>query len=371
MLTSGNIDQVSSPFDPNDDRTAQSMSEVDNFGLTGAGFVYGEFDNAFSVTFIGGYGLSASVGRSPGGLDSHPWAFEVDPGEVGRLTVDKFRVEVKGGLVDVAAGAQLAEPYLDSDNYPAGTNIGNPRIRLNSGATMTDADMVRADDYGGIASPSALVDGTNCAVGTSIMRLGIHETVGTCRTTGLGNTISGTTAYDNSLPPNYDITASTSATWVKLGTWVSHAPGTLGISFYTGVGFTSGANNQSMAEAIIRIGNGAAAPNISGASVFSRGGSAITGIKVVATGGSTSITNSSWDIYIDEMALATGNFVINKATFDEWINAGAITADPGSASSTVAVGDVQSVVTVPAGTGGATKTCTVLPTVVNGIVTGC
>jgi hypothetical protein len=345
VMTSTNIDHVSSPFDATDNIGVSSMSQVEFYGANGSGWTFGEIDNAYSILYIGGYGLGPSTG-------GHPWGFEVDAGNAGRLQVDHMRIEGKGGLLDIAAGTTLQASYLDADVYRAAPYLGIPQVRLNSGASIASADMIRSDDYGGSGgSISALVDGTNCSVQSSILRLGIFETIGSCATSGNGNTISGTTDYDRSLPPNIQLTASVSPTWMKLGTWISNSPSigaTLGLKFYTGAGFTAGANNQAVAEAFIRNANGlGSAPNLSGASLFNYGISALIGLKVVATGGSTSVTNQSWDIYVNEAAFTNGNYIVEKSPHDQWISIGTPTADPGSASSTIVVGTVT---TVPSAT---------------------
>lgn len=368
VITSSNVDHVSSLFSATDDRTMQSMSQVDFYSASGSGRVFGEFEDAFSINFIGGFGL--------GGFSAdHPWGFEVDAGEVGRLSIDKFRIESKGGLLDVAAGAQLQEPYLDSDVYLGPTLLlGLPQVRLNGTASMLNADMVRADDYGGSGPHvSALVDGdAGCTVSTSILRLSIFRTIGTCLTTGVGNMVSGTVNYDNSLPVSYPMPAAAISTWVKLGTWtfsIGSGGSTLDIRFSVGAGFSPGnADKPALGDLFIRSGNDTTAPNISAATLHmaGQGQPALLAAKIVATGGSTSITNSSWDIYLQEAAFANGNYQIFKSFGDQWLVSNTLATDPGTGATIVpgtVFKDPLFTTATPSGT------CTLngfIPTVLNG-----
>jgi hypothetical protein len=347
VLTSNNVDHVSSPFDGNDILGTQSMSEVEFYSPNGFANILAEIEDAFSITFIGGYGL--------GGSDpAYPWGFQAE-GNVGRLTIDKFRLEGRGGVIDITNGSTLNEPYVDVDTYRVAPVLGFPQFRLNGTASISYADMLRSDDYGGSSgSISALVDGdSGCSVNGSIMRLGIFETPGTCLTTGRGNSISGLSIApgvnnaDWSLPPTYQLSVFASPTWVKLGTWVSNTPGvgdSLHIAFFTGNNFNQGTNAQSMADVVVRNANGlGSAPNISGATLFAYGSNPFTGLKIVATGGSTSVTNQSWDIYVDAGAQSAGIYRIDKESSDQWIASNTTSSDPGVASSTVVVGMVQSI----------------------------
>jgi hypothetical protein len=181
---------------------------------------------------------------------------------------------------------------------------------------------------------------------------------------GSGNTITGSSlaipSYDYSVNPDYQLATGSTTSWVKLGTWVSHPNGdTLGIRLYSGPGANAGANQQSFSDIIVRNANGASAPNLSGASLLTYGANPFTGLKIVATGGSTSITNLSWDIYVRETGFASGTYHIEKQFNDQWINSNTLVSDPGPASSTVSVGSIQSVVAGYSGTTGALPRATI------------
>jgi hypothetical protein len=283
-------------------------------------------------------------------------AFEFDPGESGRIKLDGFRTETKAGGVYIAG--ELAEPYINLDVYRA--NATTAQIFIAAGGTLISADMVRVDDYGGSSVPAPLIDGeAGCSAQGSNIRIGLWQSFGTCQLSGAGNTISGLSlqvpSYDYSVNPDYTLASTSSTTWVKLGTWVANPNGdTLDIRLYSGPGDNVGSNQQMLADLIVRNANGASAPNLSGASLLTYGANPFLGVKIVATGGSTSPTNQSWDIYVQETSFSAGTYHIEKQYSDQWINSNTLTSDPGAASSTVLVASIQAVLSsttaAPSGT---------------------
>jgi hypothetical protein len=351
VLTSNNIDHVRSLFDANDDTSTQSMSAIDVISMTGGTQgTFAELDNAYSINFIGGYALG-------GPSTTHPYAFEFDPGESARFRSDGFRVEQKGGAVYISPNTTLREPYINMDLYRA--NETEPGVYIASGSNLIDADMVRIDDYGGSSVVVPLVDGAaGCSVAGSLLRIGVWENLGTCQLSGVGNSITGASlaipSNDYSLNPGYALITGAGRQWTKLGTWVANANGsTLDIRIYSGAGANVAANQQMMADLIVRNANTASAPNLSGASVLTYGANPIAGVKIVATGGNTSPTNQKWDIYVETTGFSSGTYAITKQYDEQWINSDTLTGDPGPASSTVLVGTIQQVMSGYSATTGA------------------
>jgi hypothetical protein len=130
-----------------------------------------------------------------------------------------------------------------------------------------------------------------------------------------------------------------SITWYKLGTWVSTADGSrMTMEIVGTTGYGAGSADVGTTRVVISTGNGAS-PNIVGYYYAEGGNGLLTGMKAVATGGVA--TGRTWDIWAS-ISTFTGNSHIkvelgndtNPATW-AWILASG--ADPGAASSTVAV----------------------------------
>lgn len=138
----------------------------------------------------------------------------------------------------------------------------------------------------------------------------------------------------------YGTVSGASAAWYKLGTWVAGSvPDVLRIEYSGGGGYGTGSAAQSHATISIRGGNQTVAPNLSGISWWENGGAqAIVAVKAAATGGSTSPTNASWDIYVEVNGFSGGQweFIPTPGATFTW--SGASASDPGAASSTVVVG---------------------------------
>jgi|GEM_PF-7089164 len=132
-----------------------------------------------------------------------------------------------------------------------------------------------------------------------------------------------------------------SAQWVHLGTWVfAGEPSQFKAELVAGGGYNSGGAQQGTCLLYVRTANGGTAPNISGASYFGfGGGTLIGGFKVVATGSSTSATNTSWELYIYQEGATGGIVLVDLQEGDTFTYSGATgQTDPGAASSTVVVG---------------------------------
>jgi hypothetical protein len=351
VFTQTNVDHVTGVFSSTEDLSSQSMSEVECFSCRGSGNVFAEMENAYTVTFIGGYGLGGFLSLT------HPWGFEVDAGQVGRLTIQNFRVEGKNGLISVAPGASIHEPWIMTDLYrcPACSPYANgttPQIYLNSGGTLIDAAMVQVDDYGGSGAFIApVVDGVApCSIVKSTIFIGVWQSQGTCNNgtlTGESNHIIGAGSNDDALQQSYPLNSYGAGLngWVKLGTWRNgtQAQGnTLKIVLLGGYGFNTigGGPSQGEADILIRMGNGLQAPNLVGIQMTTIGSTGITPgstvydeLKVAATGGSTSPTNASWDVYVHQRQnFSGGSYVVYKQGEDQWLPLDLLVSDPGAAA---------------------------------------
>lgn len=136
--------------------------------------------------------------------------------------------------------------------------------------------------------------------------------------------------------------ASGTAQWAKLGTWVAANTGgnALRLEFSAGAGYNSNAYQQSFGSIIVRIGNNAVAPNLSGLSwqETQSQGQALMNAKAVATGGSTAPGNLSWDIYVEYNAFAIGMWEAIYSSGASFTFSDTAASDPGAGSSTVFVG---------------------------------
>lgn len=137
------------------------------------------------------------------------------------------------------------------------------------------------------------------------------------------------------LPDNGESTA-----WVKLGTWVAGQLGSdITITVVNGKGFNTNAADANITEIIARNGNDTAAPNLSLPYYWSRGNPSnisVAGVKFVATGNSTSISNRSWDIWISLPIFSHGHFTVSMTAVDTFTYSGALGSDPGAAAYIVA-----------------------------------
>jgi hypothetical protein len=135
-----------------------------------------------------------------------------------------------------------------------------------------------------------------------------------------------------------------SNTWTKLGTWAGGAQtSSLLITINAGSGYNTNANQQSVATIQIRSGNQGSAPNLSGATAQVNGNQFLLALKVAATGGNSSSSNSSWDVYVQTGSFSGGHYSVSVAPGQTWTNISSSSSDPGAASSTVVIGTVQNV----------------------------
>lgn len=139
------------------------------------------------------------------------------------------------------------------------------------------------------------------------------------------------------------------ASWVKLGTWVTTANSgngtSLKIECHTGAGFNTGSGQQSITDILIRSGNCTAAPNISGITSVASGGTIpISQVAAAATGGSTATGNNSWDILLNLTSFANGFALVLFADGDSFTYSGATGQTAPVAGTTAVIATTSQVV---------------------------
>jgi hypothetical protein len=169
----------------------------------------------------------------------------------------------------------------------------------------------------------------------------------------LDNIGDGTT-YQRAQQYSFGNNTGTDGVWMHVGTLVLSYGSSATLTWHTGNGYNNGGNQQTICTITIRSANGTAAPNLSGISVFTYGNTQpIEAFAAQATGGSTSASNTSWELYAQLRVYTTGPLecVINRAAGDSFSFSGAVGSDPGSASSTVVIGNIGLYLNPVAGSG--------------------
>jgi hypothetical protein len=294
------------------------------------------------------------------------------------VVVDTVYIEVQGGA-SVCRAINLQSPAWNwrvESFQTYGTAGPYPIAPFVFAGGFLDSTFL-GDATGGYGAGQAEFMSPTCA--GSVIHLGQQQPGLNCTDYLSATFVPGTEPGPGGILPQ-NITAQfqgsgPTAGWWKLGTWVGAAPGTgPTIVFNGGNGYNTGSNSEATGFITLRLGNntssGNSAPNLSGIASYATG-NAFAGIKAVATGGSTSVSNMSWDIYVNERGFSQFTYTVNLPSGSYWIPLNAASSDPGAASSTVVVGTVNVFSSVPQGTTPVTKTCTTFPTVVNGVVTGC
>jgi hypothetical protein len=131
-----------------------------------------------------------------------------------------------------------------------------------------------------------------------------------------------------------------SEVWVDLGTWTfANYGSTLGIRYFGGSGFNTGSAQQCTTTITVRSGNNGSAPNISGASWYSSGGTdALVSLAVCVAAGNGSGTGSSWNVYVQLNAFTNGYWEIAAAPGDTFTWAGGQVGPPPGAGPTCVYG---------------------------------
>ena len=291
-----------------------------------------------SNNIVGGFGSTGVVGTAY----SQRRVQAVMPANTAYITVD-FAV------FGESAGSTYVDDFLfqvlarDLDEVPNGALYGRPlNTRLAGGRPFINLaeteNLNRTADYLAETASRRWAGETGATVGA---RLGSNfRNLAEEVVYGLEEFPDGATRIAR---PIYNLpSAQAAAQWAKLGTWNSGGQGqTLRLQVESGVGFNSNTRQQSTTSILLRTANDLSAPNLSGITWLTNGRDTITGVKAVATGGSTSATNRSWDVYVQLATFAAGHYSPYLAVQGggNWLHAiAANQADPGAASSTVVVG---------------------------------
>jgi hypothetical protein len=113
--------------------------------------------------------------------------------------------------------------------------------------------------------------------------------------------------------------------WYHLGTINLNGDLNATILFASGHGANVGSNQQGFGIFEVRSAGGAGTPNISGATLWNFGSNANTAIQLVATGGSTSSSTTSWEVWIQVQngtgccSFASGDFRVMTGGTSTWM----------------------------------------------------
>lgn len=328
VLSSGNTAAVSSPFTTLPSMPV-SMSDVSFYGDNFVGgnqtilFDYGSGGTVEDVQILGGYGQTTS---------GHPFIADSGTGALRGLNIAGFRLEPQGG--NPYPFMSMTQPTLRATvnaMYAAGVAPSTPGLVF--GLIAQSSINLQPGDNPAFY-PSTLVSCTfaEATLITDYANSSGQNTVNNCPGSN-ELTLQGTKGPIQSYP----LSNSAQAGWYKLGTFVASSsnPGGFMITILTGQGFNSNAGQESVVHLLTRLGNGTAAPNVSGAYLYAIGNGPISHAALVATGGSTSSSNLSWDVYLQESDYAAGSYTIELPYNGSWTHSDSPASSPGGASNTV------------------------------------
>lgn len=192
VLTSLNLWNVPSLFDGTQLTGPQSMSQIvfvqPSGGTLGAFWV---FDNAFTVSIVGGYNFGGFSVTQPYGVEVY--------GQLGDFKVFGYRTEGKAGFAHMNAGSKLIYSTLDASVFRNNTTL--PVMRLEDGAVI-EQTRLRLDDFGGSATVEPIYTCTtiSCAVNYSDISVGVNQTFDTTHgSSNLVRKVNGPLAYSGAI----------------------------------------------------------------------------------------------------------------------------------------------------------------------------
>lgn len=227
---------------------------------------------------------------------------------------------------DAITTAENAAPTV-VNGLPTMPNSAYPSGRMVWDTTTNQMYVSAGSSWTSLAVPAPNITGTLAAA--QIASLAASQVTGQLTAAQIASlsTDQLTAGTQTAVPYRVAIPGegSTASTWMNLGTWVFASAGSLKIEVHAGAGYNTNNNQQAIVDVIVRTSNGGGAPNISGVSVFTQGGTTpVLQAAAVATGGSTAAGNNSWEIMLNLADYANGFALIYLNDGDTFTYSGAI-----------------------------------------------
>ncbi len=340
VLSSGNTAGVGSPFATLPSMPV-SMTDVSFYGdnIVGSGnqailFDYGSGGAVEDIQILGGYGQSTA---------GHPFIADEGTGSLRGLNVAGFRLEPQGS--NPYPFMSMTQPVTRATinaMYAAAVAPNTAGLVL---GTVADSSINLQPGDNPAFYPSVLASctSTEATIISDYANSSGQNTVNACPGSN-ELTLQGIKAPIQSYP----LSNSEQAGWYKLGTFVASPsnPSGFAITILSGQGYNSNSGQETMCQLFTRMGNGTSAPNVSGAYLMCVGNGPIQNAALVATGGSTSSSNLSWDVYLQETNYSAGSYMIQLPYNGSWTHYDSPASNPGAASSTVVTASVAGWMTI-------------------------
>ncbi len=227
---------------------------------------------------------------------------------------------------DAITTAENAAPTV-VNGLPTMPNSAYPSGRMVWDTTTNQMYVSAGSSWTSLAVPAPNITGTLAAA--QIASLAASQVTGQLTASQISSlsTDQLTAGSQTAVPYRVAIPGegSTASTWMNLGTWVFASVGSLKIEVHAGTGYNTNSNQQAIVDVIVRTSNAVGAPNISGVSVFTQGGTTpVLQAAAVATGGSTAANNNSWEIMLNLAQYTNGFALVYLNDGDTFSYSGAI-----------------------------------------------
>ncbi len=300
-------------------------------------------DHNSNVQNLGGVGFGSLINPAAGGTGLD---FILDGGSFRRVGVGAFNGSSSDQFQHSAMSTEVQSVINTSSELIETTTISGGLVLsdLNSRVSTAIESTGNVTNLGGVAAASitpisnlmpAQAGADVTAQHTSALTASLSNQTSDALASGSQTTIP----YRVAIPGE----GSAASTWMNLGTWVFASPGSLKIEVHSGAGYNTNSNHQAIVDVIVRTSNGGGAPNISGVSVFTQGGSTpVLQAAAVATGGSTAANNNSWEIMLNMAEYANGFALVYLNDGDTFTYSGAINQTAPVAGSTAVLSNTSS-----------------------------